>query len=76
MNCFEDEWREVVGQETEITADLVRRVQIALNQNGYKLKTDNVISDETKNALKEFQKVNNLPIGALDFETLKALGIK
>jgi hypothetical protein len=76
MNCFEDEWREVVGHETEITADLVRRVQIALNQNGYKLKTDNVISDETKNALKEFQKVNNLPIGALDFETLKALGIK
>jgi len=30
----------------------------------------------TKAALVKFQKENGLPVGQLDFETLKALGIK
>jgi hypothetical protein len=70
------EWREVVC-DTDVTADLVRRVQSALTERGYNPgPIDNVMGAGTKSALVKFQKDNDLPIGSLDFETLKALGIK
>ncbi|MBT8229090.1 MAG: peptidoglycan-binding protein, partial [Bacteroidia bacterium] len=37
---------------------------------------DNVMGAATKSALVKFQKDNGLPVGQLDFETLRALGIK
>ena len=37
---------------------------------------DNILGSDTKSALVKFQKDNGLPVGALDFETLKALGVK
>nr|HPQ21227.1 OmpA family protein [Saprospiraceae bacterium] len=70
------EWREVVC-ETDITAELVRRVQTELKDRGYDPgPIDNVMGAGTKAALSKFQKDNNLPIGQLNIETLKALGIK
>ena len=36
---------------------------------------DNVLGINTKAALVKFQKDNGLPIGSLDFQTLKALGV-
>ncbi|MCL4110247.1 UNVERIFIED_CONTAM: hypothetical protein GTU68_030631 [Idotea baltica] len=71
------EWREVVC-ESDITSDLVRRVQNALIAKGYNLGAagaDNDMGPSTKAALVKFQRENNLPIGSLDFETLKALGV-
>ena len=72
------EWREVVCGG-DITSALVRQVQQALMARGYDVGTagaDNVMGRDTKAALIKFQKDNGLPVGNLDFETLKALGIK
>ncbi len=71
------EWREVVCG-SDITSDLVRQVQRALMSRGYDVGTagaDNVLGRDTKAALVKFQKDNGLPVGNLDFETLKKLGI-
>ncbi|MEL6865256.1 MAG: peptidoglycan-binding domain-containing protein, partial [Bacteroidota bacterium] len=38
--------------------------------------TDNILGSRTKAALTKFQKDNSLPVGQLDMETLKALGIR
>ncbi len=72
------DWREVVC-DTDVTPALVRRVQEALMAKGYALPqygADNNLGEETKAALVKFQRENNLPIGQLDIETLKALGVK
>ncbi len=71
------EWREVVCG-SDITSALVRQVQEALMARGYNVGTagaDNVMGRDTKAALVKFQKDNGLPVGNLDFETLKKLGI-
>ncbi len=69
------EWRQVVC-ESNITADLTREVQVALKNKGYDPgHLSNSIDSSTKAALIKFQKDNGLPIGQLDFETLRALGI-
>lgn len=70
------EWREVVC-ESDITPDLYRKVQQALNDKGYNVGTvDGVIGAGTKAQLVKFQRDNGLPIGQLDIETLKALGVR
>jgi len=70
------EWREVVCGN-DVTADLTRRVQAALKSRGYEPgPADNVMGAATKAALIKFQKDNGLPVGQLDFETLKALGVR
>jgi len=72
------EWREVVCADN-ITSDLVRRVQSALISRGYNVGdsgADNQLGAATKAALVKFQRDNGLPVGQLDFETLKALGVR
>lgn len=69
------EWREVIC-ESKITTATIRSVQDALRSRGYDPgQTDNVMGKKTKAALSKFQKDNGLPIGNLDFETLRALGL-
>jgi hypothetical protein len=55
-----------------------QKIQDALKENGYKLigAKENVIDKITKSAIVDFQKKNNLPVGKLDYETLKALGVQ
>lgn len=75
---FVEDWREVVC-ESDITPRLIAQVQKALIDRGYDVGPagiDNVLGIDTKAALKKFQTDKGLPIGSLDFETLKALGIK
>jgi len=72
------EWREVVCG-ADVTSDLVRRVQSALISRGFDVGTsgaDNQLGAGTKAALVKFQRENGLPVGQLDFETLKALGVR
>ncbi len=69
------EWREIVCGG-DVTNEMVRSVQAALRSRGYDPgPADNVMGSRTKAALVKFQKENNLPVGQLDFETLKALGV-
>ncbi len=54
----------------------IKNIQKALQQKGYYSGSiDNILSNSTKYALVRFQKDNELPIGNLDFETLRALGV-
>jgi len=72
------EWREIVC-DADVTTDLIKRVQRALLDRGYDVGpagVDNIIGRDTKAALTKFQKDNELPLDSLDFETLKALGVK
>jgi len=72
------EWKEVVC-DADITPDLYRRVQTALISRGYNVGSagaDGRIGTATKNALVKFQKDNGLPVGQLDVETLRALGVQ
>lgn len=52
----------------------IKPIQEALIKKGYNTPTDNIFGKETKAALIQFQKDNNLPVGQLDKETLKLLG--
>ncbi len=75
---FTEEWREVVC-DADVTPRLIYQVQKALISRGYNVGAagaDNVMGRATKEALYKFQKANGLPVGNLDFETLKALGVK
>ncbi len=69
------EWREVLCSG-DVTVSVIRQVQDALRAKGYDPgPTDNVMGARTKAALVRFQKDNGLPVGQLDFQTLKALGV-
>lgn len=69
------EWREVLCGE-QVTGYTIRQIQQALAKAGYyKGPTDNKMNAQTKAALTKYQEVKGLPIGNLDFETLKSLGI-
>lgn len=69
------EWREVLCAG-KVTSSKIKQIQIALKDRGYNPgPIDNVLGVQTKAALTKFQKDNKLPVGNLDFETLKALGI-
>ena len=70
------EWKEVLCSQ-EITANTFRNIRDALNKAGF-ISDENkeLMSDfEIKRALTMYQRINNLPIGQLDKETLRALKI-
>ena len=70
------EWREVLCPN-EVTSYTIRQVQEALKDRGYQPgPLDNILGAQTKAALTKFQKDNGLPIGNLDLETLRKLGIQ
>ncbi|MFT6745158.1 MAG: hypothetical protein ACJAR8_001719, partial [Bacteroidia bacterium] len=72
------EYREVVCSKN-VTSQLVRQVQRALLAKGYTVGpagTDNVLGKDTRAALIKYQKDNNLPVGNMNVETMKHLGIK
>jgi len=69
------EWREVLCPEN-VTGYTTRQIQQALKDRGYDPgPLDNSMGSRTKAALAKFQKDNGLPVGNLNFETLKALGV-
>lgn len=56
--------------------EYVRPIQEALYRLGYDIGTiDGVLGRKTKEALVTYQAANNLPIGQLDFASLKRLGV-
>ena len=68
-------WTEILCAE-KTTNSKVRRVQEALAKMGYSPgPADGVMGIKTQTALKQFQTDKGLPIGNLNLETLKALGV-
>jgi Putative peptidoglycan binding domain len=68
------EWREIVCSSCPISVHILK-LQKALNARGYKTVENNEFGLQTKKALIQFQKDRGFPIGNLDLETLKALGL-
>ncbi len=70
------EWVEVVCG-ADMTPATVSAIQQALRSRGYNPgPIDNVMGAQTKTALTKFQKDNGLPIGQVNMETMRALGLK
>ena len=73
-----NEWREVVC-DSDITPHLYSNVQQALIDEGYDVGPSGAngkIGKGTKEALVQFQKDNGLPVGQLDFESLRMLNVR
>jgi peptidoglycan hydrolase-like protein with peptidoglycan-binding domain len=71
------DYREVVCSKN-MTTQLVRQVQKALTAKGYSegaAGLDNVLGKDTREALIKYQKDNGLPVGNMNVETMKHLGI-
>jgi Putative peptidoglycan binding domain len=69
------EWREVLCGD-KITSNTVMYIQKKLAEAGYDAGAiDNVMDTKSKQALTQFQKDHGLPVGNLDLETLKVLGV-
>ncbi len=69
------EWKEVLC-EPKITDTKIADIQKALTREGYDAgRIDNQMGGKTKQALIKFQQDKGLPVGNLNIETLKALGV-
>ena len=70
------EWKEILCP-SQVTPATVRQVQESLRSRGYDPgPVDNVMGSRTKAALVKYQKDNGLPVGQLDLDTLRSLGLK
>lgn len=65
------------GKKAMMSNHEIKLVQEALNKDGYKLKVDGILGWHTSNAIKNFQKKNDLKItGQPDSMTLAKLNLK
>jgi len=62
--------------ETQCFIETVRIIQCRLNDLGYSLAPNNLMDEDTKAALIDFQIKNGLPTGRLDFDTLDKLELQ
>lgn len=68
-------WREVLCG-SDLNEAKISSIQRALKAAGYNPGSiDNVFGTQTKEALKAYQRANGLPVGNLNLETLRALGV-
>ena len=68
-------WTEILCAE-KTSSSTIRKLQRALRAEGYSIGVvDGVMGTRTQTSLKQFQIDNGLPVGNLNMETLKSLGI-
>lgn len=68
-------WREILCGD-DLTSAKIIQIQKALKSKGYNPgPIDDIFGSQTKAALVQYQKDNNLPVGNLNIETLKSLGV-
>ncbi len=69
------EWRPILC-ETNTTKDVVKRLQVALKDDGFDPgPIDGIVGRQTMAAVKAYQRKNGLAVGQLTLETLKKLGV-
>ncbi len=69
-------WREILCGD-DLTSAKIASIQRALQSKGYNPgPIDNIFGSRTKNALIQYQKDKGLPVGNLNLETLRALGVQ
>jgi hypothetical protein len=70
------EWKEILCS-SKLTSSKIIAIQKALRAAGYNPGAlDDVFGAQTKDALIKYQKDKNLPVGNLNIETLKSLGVE
>jgi len=70
------EWRPILC-ETNMTGDMIQRVQRALTTAGYSPgAVDGVLGFQTMDAVERFQNARGLATGGLTYDTLNKLGVK
>lgn len=70
------EWRRILC-DTNINADLIKRLQRALHKEGFNPGyIDGVLGQQTLSAVNDYQRKKNLPRGGLTISTMEALGIQ
>lgn len=68
-------WTEILCAN-KTSASTIRKLQRALRAEGYSIGVvDGILGTRTQTSLKQFQIDNDLPVGNLNMETLKVLGI-
>ncbi len=68
-------WREILCG-SDLTSSKISSIQRALKAAGFNPgPIDNVFGTKTKEALKSYQRAKGLPVGNLNLETLKSLGV-
>lgn len=73
----ESKWIEVVCT-SKVTPAFYSKIQTALLNRGYDIGSrgaNGLVTENTKAALREFQRTNGLPVGSLDVETVAALEV-
>lgn len=69
------EWKEILCEQ-DVTESRINQIQQALIREGYDPgPVDNQMGDATKQCIIKFQHDKGLPVGNLNMETLKALGV-
>ena len=69
-------WEEILC-DVKVTGNTTQQVQRALANKGYDPgPADGVMGAKTRNALAQYQRDNNLKVGGMTIETLKALGVR
>ncbi|NNC95368.1 MAG: peptidoglycan-binding protein [Chitinophagales bacterium] len=69
-------WREVLCGD-QITSTKIRQIQLALKAKGYDPgPVDNILGPQTRAALTNYQHDKGLPVGNLNIETMKSLGVE
>lgn len=68
------QWEEVICKNN-INSLMIMEIQKGLQSRGYNLSVDGVFGEETKAALRHFQKTEGLPYGYLTKEGLEKLGL-
>lgn len=72
------DWREVLCSG-DVTNDVNKQIQQSLMNAGYDIGpagADNILGAQTRAALMQYQRDNNLPVGNLNKETLDHLGVR
>ena len=70
------DWKEILCA-SKLTTSKIIAIQTALKNSGYNPgPLDDVFGEQTKTALIKYQQDKNLPVGNLNIETLKALGVE
>ncbi|MFZ0612217.1 MAG: peptidoglycan-binding domain-containing protein [Desulfobacterales bacterium] len=65
------------GKMHKMSKQQVKSVQTALNKEGYDLQEDGIMGKDTHNAIKDYQKKNQLKqTGKLDSETMSKLNVQ
>ena len=70
------EWRQIMC-ETNVTSDVVLRIQEALQAAGHSPgRIDGILGKQTMTAVEAYQKAKGLSLGGLTYEVVNSLGVK